>query len=695
MRSVFFSLRTKLFVLIILSLGVVVAPLILFTNQEVARTIQAMEKASLANVLNLVVDNISTKYLNMFTDKVVRVMAERDRLRRTAELARNLWQVLDKSGGQEAPAGGYGRAGGPDAFRGRRGLYMALFRELFESAGALQLYDARARPVAGLGWSAKPLSLAGAVDFKGRPLERLIASRALSPAGEYAVFARKDEGGSGEAVLAFFLPLPEKSMVLAAFVGLADIEREAASSLDSLIATTRERLETLHFYAHGFIAVYRGDGTPVIHRGNPAWTDAALLPAAGLDLARRHGSAVLEAPPPENAPEALRLQGDMAFHMAYFKSLDWYIVAAAPKMEVDAPSIRLVQRQIAISAGAALVILAATLIMAAKLVRPLLLLSQKAQALPRMDLTAADADALFAEGLPTERADEVGGLARSFSLMGQTLARNIRELMETTAAKERMQGELNAARDIQMGILPPPHTAREVADGVALAAMLEPAKEVGGDFYDFFPAPDGRLCLVIGDVSGKGVPAALFMSMTVTLVRYTMAGGLNPAAAMRCVNAALSANNPASMFVTLFIGLFNPADGVLEYSNGGHCRPLVWGKGSFREVKEMSGPLVGVMENASFALRRTRVEAGESCLLFTDGVTEAMNKTGELFGVERLAAICEDREAGSRVELDGLLAAIREAAAAFGEDEPQTDDITMLCFTSRPSPPSSDGWVPT
>ncbi len=382
----------------------------------------------------------------------------------------------------------------------------------------------------------------------------------------------------------------------------------------------------------------------------------------------------------------------MTFHLAYFKALGWYVAVAAPKAEVDAPSIRLVQRQIAMSAGATLIILAVSLILAAKLVHPLLVLSQKARALPEMDFTAAGADALFAAGLPTDRADEVGGLARSFSMMGRALARNIRDLMETTAVKERMQGELDAARDIQMGILPPPQTA-EAITGIDLAVMLESAKEVGGDLYDFFPAPDGRICVVIGDVSGKGVPAALFMSMTVTLVRYAMTGGLDPAAAMDRVNETLSANNPGSMFVTLFIGLFDPGTGELEYANGGHCHPLIRAEDSIRAVKEMSGPLVGVMRGTAFALRRTRLEAGETCLLFTDGVTEAMNRNKDLFGGERLSALFREYGSNPGSGPDGLLAAIRKAVDAFSEGEPQADDITMLSFSRRPARSSSDGRV--
>jgi sigma-B regulation protein RsbU (phosphoserine phosphatase) len=307
-----------------------------------------------------------------------------------------------------------------------------------------------------------------------------------------------------------------------------------------------------------------------------------------------------------------------------------------------------------------------------------------------MDFTAPETEALFVQDLPTDRRDEVGGLARSFAFMGQALSRNIRELMATTAAKERIEGELKAAREIQMGILPP-HQILRLKDAagretVALAAHLEPAKEVGGDLYDFFSTADGRLALVVGDVSDKGVPAALFMAMTATLVRSALGAGLDPAAAMSRVNEILSANNPKSMFVTLFIGLLDPVGGGLDFANGGHCLPLIWRSGrggeagDSRVLSEKSGPLVGVMEEASYKLCRTRLEPGEIGLIFTDGVTEAQNIEGEFFGEARLLELGRDFARAEQGGPEDLLKALQAALIEFQGAAPQVDDITMLGF---------------
>ena len=285
---------------------------------------------------------------------------------------------------------------------------------------------------------------------------------------------------------------------------------------------------------------------------------------------------------------------------------------------------------------------------------------------------------MTAEDLPLDREDEVGRLAFAFDGMTRALADNIQKLVESTAASQRMQGELNAARDIQIGILPPADAAPD-DPRCRIGAFLSPAKEVGGDLYDFFAVPDGRQELVIGDVSDKGVPAALFMSMTVTLVRCALAQGLGCAQAMRQINNLLAANNPSCLFVTLFIGLFEPETGVLEYANGAHCQPFVVGGSRsvpLRRLEETSGPLVGAMPDMEYKPCRTTLGRGEYCFLYTDGVSEAMNSSLEMFGEERLGRVLAELRG---LEPDKVVKKVFEAVEGFREEYPQSDDITMLC----------------
>ena len=275
-----------------------------------------------------------------------------------------------------------------------------------------------------------------------------------------------------------------------------------------------------------------------------------------------------------------------------------------------------------------------------------------------------------------ENRDEVGRLALSFAGMQQSLKEYIKNLTETTAAKERIESELNIAHEIQMGILPkifPPFPSRTEFN---LFATITPAREVGGDLYDFFMIDDQHLCFTVGDVSGKGVPAALFMAITQTLVKTRIS--LSSAATLGQVNNDLAHDNPSLMFVTLFLGILNIVTGELEYCNAGHNPPYRTTPGHPSRVQPLAsteGMALGVTEDFNFSSRRLKLNPGETLFIFSDGVTEAMNNEGELFSEERLEntlAGTGGKEVGKITEL------VAGELEAFTAGAPQTDDITML-----------------
>ncbi|MEI8356174.1 MAG: SpoIIE family protein phosphatase [Deltaproteobacteria bacterium] len=291
--------------------------------------------------------------------------------------------------------------------------------------------------------------------------------------------------------------------------------------------------------------------------------------------------------------------------------------------------------------------------------------------------TASIAKGNFDVELPQVRSnDEVGILTNAFHVMKGSLKDYIRKLTETTAAKERIESELNIAHDIQMGLLPktfPPFPDRPEFD---LYALMEPAREVGGDFYDFFLIDDSHLCLVIADVSGKGVPAALFMAMSMTLIKATAREGFAPDEILSRVNSELSRENDSCMFVTTFCGILDTERGELSYANGGHNLPLRIKHGEGASWLPKSGGLmVGAMEGITYRLERLLLEPGESLFLYTDGVTEAMNERQEIFSDERLEQnLSALQGSGVRENVDRIMANIR----SFTGEEPQSDDITIM-----------------
>ena len=273
--------------------------------------------------------------------------------------------------------------------------------------------------------------------------------------------------------------------------------------------------------------------------------------------------------------------------------------------------------------------------------------------------------------------DEVGQLAQAFSEMQVKLLDYIEDLKTTTAAKERFESELNIAHEIQMSFLKkifPPFPDREEFD---LYAMLYPAKEVGGDLYDFCMIDDENLCFYVGDVSDKGVPSALFMAVTMTLMkRSVQQGDLDPAAILKQVNIDLAEDNEKMLFVTLVCGILNVRTGELRYSNAGHNPPVLLRSGDSPVWLDLpKGLVLGAMVDAEFKNKSIQLDSGDRVLLYTDGVTEAMNCGGELYSNERLI-----KESGAApAETVGEFGErVMKSVKTFAGEAPQSDDITIL-----------------
>ena len=256
--------------------------------------------------------------------------------------------------------------------------------------------------------------------------------------------------------------------------------------------------------------------------------------------------------------------------------------------------------------------------------------------------------------------------------------RLLEEKHREQAKRERLENELQTAAQIQTSMLPRSFPAFPDRKEFDLFASMDPAKEVGGDFYDFFLIDDDHLGLVIADVSGKGIPAALFMMVSKAMIKNSAMSGLSPAAALEAVNRQVCANNQEDMFVTVWFGVLEISTGRLTAANAGHEYPALKAPdGAFALYKDPHGLVVGGIDEMVYQEYELRLEPGAKLFVYTDGVPEATNAGSELFGSERmLAALNQSGDAGP----EALLQGVRRAVDAFVGDAEQFDDLTMLCL---------------
>jgi len=242
--------------------------------------------------------------------------------------------------------------------------------------------------------------------------------------------------------------------------------------------------------------------------------------------------------------------------------------------------------------------------------------------------------------------------------------------------KERMEGELNVGRDIQMSMLPLIFPAFPHRSEFDVFALLEPAREVGGDFYDFYLLDEDQVCFVIGDVSGKGVPSALFMAVTKTLIKSKASECRSPARILEQVNREISTDNSSSMFVTLFLCILNLKTGELTFTNAGHNPPYLMLSGKLKRLENRHGPIVGAVEDLVYKEDTIILKSGDMLLLYTDGVTEAMNVDQQLYSEARLIKVLKDQKPGDAKEVVG---SILTSVQTYAGEADQADDITILC----------------
>ena len=326
------------------------------------------------------------------------------------------------------------------------------------------------------------------------------------------------------------------------------------------------------------------------------------------------------------------------------ETLGWRLMLIIPRAELFADARALLYRQLWLGALGLLALVAAISIVASGIARPVHALAAAVDG-------ARDGDLDFR--LPdTPRRDEIGVLTEALRKLRDSLQTHIRLRADSLAAQARLEHELEIAASIQQSMLPREAAVTSLPPGALVAAALLPARQVGGDLYDYFTLRDDNVLFAFGDVSDKGVPAALFMARLSGLLRVLGAAGEMPDRLLAGINARLVEQNDACMFVTVGCGLLNVRTGQVRYASAGHEPPLLRELGgAVRPWNADNGPAIGIDSAVEYQLREGYVAPGDTLVLFTDGVTEAADDQGALFGVERLGRLLEAAEADDPVAL--------------------------------------------
>lgn len=364
--------------------------------------------------------------------------------------------------------------------------------------------------------------------------------------------------------------------------------------------------------------------------------------------------------------DGLRAKKDPSFlYYAPVASTGWSLGIIFPEKELFSDFIDFFRKLIIIFIICVFSILITTVLITRRLTIPISRLVEATHRIGQGDFNAR---------LPIHRSkDEISQLTNAFSVMQEELVTYLRNLKETTIVKEKIESELNVAHTIQMGMLPTEFPARKECD---LFAMLESAKAVGGDLYDFFFLDDHHLCVAIGDVAGKGVPAALFMAITRTLFRSNISLSIPLHEAIQRINLSLGRENPNQMFVTFWAGIIDLQTGEMEFCNAGHNFPyLIKKEGSVKKIPQSKGLPLGIFEETNYTTRKIKLLPGEILVLYTDGITEALNIAQEFYGDNKLVRLLANPEAKIAKEIGLKLIG---DVHSFAQGHEQADDITIL-----------------
>ncbi len=641
------SLQTKILLLITIIFITVTGSVIFITQKDVKNTILNTEHKNLENIKKIILLNVEGKYKNLLLDKLTFIKTRKKQLQtetalliQSLELLYKINPEIDESIAKTKVINWLG------TLDISSGIFLADASHVifFHSSNILggknleQIKDVKSKPIS------------QSINKPGELLHRFTVFSCQNP---------------GTKKIAHLTALPHWGWTLGMTSDISEIQAQTQKKTSDIIKVLKENFKQIKIARTGSIFLFNHTGALLVP---PADAYLSSLSSQIMKTLMEHSD--------KDMPATILMgKHQVNAYTSHIKALNWYISSLVPVEEITQPATQLSRR---LSAIIGIIFLLGFFVLSLAVRRfsnPLRLLTQKIKDIPHEDLTTPAFTLNLQKEFYTGRKDEVGALARSFLHMFQELQTKITQLIATTTAKERIESELSVARDIQLGILPkifPPYPEKIEFD---LHAYLEPAREVGGDLYDFFLMDEDHLCISIGDVSDKGVPAALFMAITKTLIKTYAETTRSTSKIITKINGILAKDNPNCMFVTLLVGILNIKTGELKYANAGHNPPIIKSGNKTFFQKGLSGPMAGAMEDMIFKELTVTLSPGDTLFFYTDGVTEAMNDSQTLYSDNRLLNLIDTLQGANAKQ---IIEKVNQDLKIFIKKAPQSDDITML-----------------
>lgn len=471
-----------------------------------------------------------------------------------------------------------------------------------------------------------------------------------------------DDGGSDNIISTYSAILRDKE---GRFIGVmtADI------SLDWLSST----VQALKPYPHSYSFAIGSGGTFIVHPDNDKIFNESIFSMALEDedpsIMQSLGQKMVDG---EFGEAMIAREGEMSyFFYAPIAHTGWSLAMVCPQDDIFADLTRMSRIVLYVALLGLLLVLVFCRLTMQRVASPLRSFASSAKEIARGDFNVL---------LPEIKSkDEMSKLRDSFGYMQKELVRYIASLESTVSAKEKIESELRIAHNIQQGMIPKTFPAFPTRTDLDIYACLDPAKEVGGDLYDFYIEND-LLYFVIGDVSGKGVPASLLMAVTRSLFRSNSAYLKNPADIVSSLSTAVSEGNDTNMFVTLFLGILNLKTGELRYCNAGHNPPVLLRGGNVSFFPMEPNLPIGLFPDFPYKDQVAQLENGDVLFCYTDGLTEAESETKQLYGDDRLLAVLEGKHKLSSKRQVSLV--LEDVAKHVGKADP-SDDLTVLTITTK------------